>query len=307
MPSPNDITIIGSGPAGLTAAIYLARANIKPVIYAGLQPGGQLTQTTEVENFPGFKDGIMGPELMTIMTAQAERFGTQVIYDSITAVDFSSKPLKLWADKTLIESKAVIIATGATARDLGTEVEKKFSGRGISYCATCDGFFYKGKKVGVIGGGDSAMEEAHYLSHLCSEVVLINRRDEFRASYIMIEKAKSKKNIKIMTPYVLHDAIENNRNFAGIKIKHVKTGEIVDVPMDGLFIAIGHNPNSEIFKKYLEVDSNGFLVTHDFVKTKVPGVFAAGDIADPTFKQAVTAAGMGCQAALTAQKYLEQH
>ncbi len=301
----NDVTIIGSGPAGLTAAIYLARASFTPVIYAGLQPGGQLTITTEVENFPGFKDGILGPTLMADMQAQAERFGAKIVYDVITKVDFSKKPFMLWADKTLIESKAVIIATGATARDLGTSAEKKFGGRGISYCATCDGPFYKGKKVGVVGGGDSALEEACYLSNLCSEVILIHRRQEFRASPIMVQRAKSKSNIKIMTPFTLGDALEEKGQFKGIKAKNTATQEVIDVPLDGLFIAVGHTPNSEIFAPFIEVDAQGYISTHDHVKTRVPGVFAAGDVADPLFKQAVTAAGMGCQAALAVQKFLE--
>jgi thioredoxin reductase (NADPH) len=305
--SPNQVTIIGTGPAGLTAAIYAARAALNPVVYAGLQHGGQLTTTTEVENFPGFEHGIMGPKLMTDMTAQAERFGTKIIYDEITKVDFSSQPLKLWAGDKLIESQTVIIATGATAKTLGLKTESTLMGRGLSTCATCDGFFYRNKRVVVAGGGDSAMEEANYLSKICSEVILIHRRHEFRASKIMADRAKSNPKIKIMTPWIVEDTIADQTGLTGIKIKNAETGEIQTIETTALFMAIGHKPNSDLFKPWVDTDEHGYIVTTKHTATKTPGVFAAGDIADPVFKQAITAAGLGCQAAIQASKFLEGH
>ncbi len=300
-----DVVIVGTGPAGLTAAIYCARASLKPVVYAGLQHGGQLTTTTEVENFPGFENGIMGPKLMADMTAQAERFGTEVIYEMVTKVDLSGDIKKLWLGETEVHAKAVIISTGATARTLGLAHEKELMGRGLSTCATCDGFFYRGKKVAVVGGGDSAMEEASYLAKLADEVYLIHRRDYFRASEIMVDRAKADPKIKFMVPYGVTETLFNDMGLTGIKVKNVETGEEEELAIDGLFYAIGHNPNSEIFKPYVDTDEHGYIVVNDFTKTKTPGVFAAGDIADPNFKQAITAAGMGCQAAIQAQHYIE--
>lgn len=301
----HDVVIIGTGPAGLTAAIYTARAALSPVIYAGIEPGGQLTTTTDVENFPGFENGIQGPQLMKDMTAQAERFGTKVVYDQITKVDLSGDVKILWADDKEIRTKAVIIATGATAKTLGLEGEKELMGRGLSTCATCDGFFYKNKRVAVVGGGDSAMEEATYLAKLCKEVVLIHRRDEFRASDIMVKRAQGTKNITIMTPYTPVATLSDAAGVTGLRIKHGVSGEEQDLDFDGVFYAIGHKPNSDIFRPFVDVDEHGYIDVQDFTKTKTPGVFAAGDIADPHFKQAITAAGMGCQAALQAQHYLE--
>lgn len=303
----NQVTIIGTGPAGLTAAIYCARAALEPLLYAGLQHGGQLTTTTEVENFPGFREGIMGPQLMQDMTAQAERFGTKIIYEEITRVDFSQRPFKLWAGDKLIQSQTVIIATGATAKTLGLPNEAKLMGRGLSTCATCDGFFYKNKRVVVVGGGDSAMEEANYLSKLCSEVILMHRRAEFRASPIMAKRVQENPKIKIMTPYTVDDTIADNSGLKALKIRNLETSEASELAVDGLFMAIGHQPNSKIFSEYLDTDAHGYLKVHNFTETKVKGVFAAGDIADPVFKQAITAAGMGCQAALQAQRFLEHH
>jgi thioredoxin reductase (NADPH) len=276
------------------------------VVYAGLQHGGQLTITTDVENFPGFEHGIMGPKLMAEMSAQAERFGAQIVYDQITKVDFSGPIKKLWAGDQEIQAHAVIISTGATARTLKLKGEAELMGRGLSTCATCDGFFYKGKKVAVVGGGDSAMEEATYLARLCSEVILIHRRSEFRASPIMVDRAMKEQKIKIMTPYHLLETLSDDQGLTGIRIKHAETEEEQDIELDGLFYAIGHDPNSTIFKPYVDTYESGYIKVHEFTKTKTPGVFAAGDIADPYFKQAITAAGMGCQAAIQAQHYLEQ-
>lgn len=302
-----DVVIVGTGPAGLTAAIYAARGGFKTKIYAGTMHGGQLTTTTEVENFPGFEHGIMGPQLMTDMTAQAERFGTEIVYETITKVDFSSRPFKLWADDKLIQANAVIIATGATAKTLGLPNEATLMGRGLSTCATCDGFFYRNKVVAVSGGGDSAMEEANYLSKLCSQVYLIHRRHEFRASKIMVDRAKANPKIKMMIPYTVEEALGDNSGLTGLVLKNVETGKTEQLKVDGFFMAIGHRPNSEIFLPWVDIDDHGYIKTTKHTATKTQGIFAAGDIADPTFKQAITAAGMGCQAAIQAQKFLEGH
>lgn len=301
----NDVTIIGTGPAGLTAAIYAARAGLNPVIYAGIQHGGQLTTTTEVENFPGFTHGIQGPELMKEMTGQAERFGAKIHYQEITKVDFSGKNLKLWSENQLIESKTVIIATGATAKTLGIPHEARLMGRGISTCATCDGFFYRNKKVMVVGGGDSAMEEASYLAKLCSEVILVHRRGTFRASQIMVDRVLKDPKIKLLTPFHVVEPLSDSTGLTGVQLENLETKETSEFKLDGLFMAIGHRPNSAIFADFVDLDSNGYIKTVSHTATKTPGVFAAGDIADPTFRQAITAAGMGCQAAIQAQRYLE--
>jgi thioredoxin reductase (NADPH) len=303
----NDVTVIGTGPAGLTAAIYTTRGGLKTQIYAGVQHGGQLTTTTEVENFPGFAEGIMGPQLMADMTAQAERIGAEVIYEEITKVDFSKKPLRLWAGSQEIQSKTVIIATGATAKTLKLPREAELMGRGLSTCATCDGFFYKNKRVAVIGGGDSAMEESNYLAKLCSEVILIHRRPVFKASNIMLERAKRNPKIKMMVPYETLEPLADASGLKGVKLKNADTGKIEELAVDGLFMAIGHTPNSSVFKGFVDLDENGYVKVTDFTKTKTPGVFAAGDIADHVFRQAITAAGMGCQAGMQAIKYIEEH
>jgi thioredoxin reductase (NADPH) len=301
----NQVTIIGSGPAGLTAAIYAARAGLEPVLYSGLQPGGQLTTTTEIENFPGFEHGIMGPQLMQNMQAQAERFGAKIVADVVTKVDFSGATHKMWVDDKLVESRAVIICTGATAKTLGLPEEARLMGRGISTCATCDGFFYRNKRVIIAGGGDSAMEEASYLSKLASEVYLIHRRDEFRASPIMARRVRENPKIKIITPAQILGALESMKGLTGIKYKNLKSGETHELAADGLFMAIGHKPNSEMFLPWVDLDEHGYIKTSDGGKTKTRGVYAAGDVADPRWKQAITAAGMGCQAALSVQHYLE--
>ena len=301
----NKVTIIGTGPAGLTAAVYAARAALKPVVYAGLQPGGQLTTTTEVENFPGFAEPVMGPKLMDDMTRQASRVGAEIIYKEISKVDFSQKPYKLWAGDEEIESHTVIISTGATARTLGLPDEATLMGRGLSTCATCDGFFYKDKVTAVVGGGDSAMEEATYLANLCSKVYLIHRRDKFAASPIMLERAKNHPKIEFLVPYSVVETPADKSGVVGMIIENSETKERKEIKIDGLFMAIGHTPNSSLFKDFLELDDHGYINTKEFMSTNVPGIFSAGDISDSVFRQAITAAGMGCQAAIQAQRYLE--
>ena len=301
----HQVVIVGTGPAGLTAAIYAARAGLKPIIYAGPQHGGQLTTTTEVENFPGFRDGIMGPELMNVMTAQAERFGTIIQYERINQVGRKGDQLVLWSDSEQILADTVIIATGATAKTLGLPDEAKLMGRGLSTCATCDGFFFRGKRVMVIGGGDSAMEEANYLAKLCSEVILVHRRQDFRASQIMLERAQNNPKITFKTPYKCEKILADASGVTGMTLVHSDTGAKEDCMVDGIFMAIGHTPNSEVFKSWLDTDDHGYAKVRNFCETKTPGVYCAGDIADPIFRQAITAAGMGCQAALLAQRYLE--
>jgi thioredoxin reductase (NADPH) len=300
-----DVVVIGTGPAGLTAAIYTTRGGFKTAIFAGIQHGGQLTTTTEVENFPGFRDPVMGQTLMNDMTSQAERLGAEVIYDEITKVDFSSQPLRLWAGESEIKTKAVIIATGATAKTLGLPHESELMGRGVSTCATCDGFFYKGKRAAVVGGGDSAMEEANYLSKLCSEVLLIHRRPQFRASNIMIERTKNNPKIRMLIPYAVEDTIAGPHGLTAIVVRNLDTNKLEEIPMDGLWMAVGHTPNSRIFKDFVDTDENGYIVVEHGTKTRSPGVFAAGDIADHEFRQAITAAGMGCQAGMQAIRFLE--
>ncbi len=303
----NKVTIIGSGPAGLTAAIYAARAALEPVVYAGLQHGGQLTTTTEIENFPGFAHGIMGPQLMNDMSAQAERVGTKIIFDEITKVDLSKRPFKVWAGDQQIETETLIIATGATAKTLGLPREAELMGRGLSTCATCDGFFYKGKRVVVTGGGDSAMEEANYLTKMCESVLLVHRRDYFRASPIMLERAKKNPKIKFMLPYQIVDTVTDDKGLKAVVLQNADTGDRQVYAADGLFMAIGHKPNSDVFKGQLEMDAAGYIKTGRYTETKIPGVFSAGDISDSVFRQAITAAGLGCQAAMQAQRFLEEH
>lgn len=301
-----DMAIIGTGPAGLTAAIYAARAGYKPVIYAGMQHGGQLTTTTEIENFPGFENGISGPQLMKDMTAQAERVGAEVKYELVVKADLTKPPYKLWTDDNEITAKTVVIATGATAKTLGLKNEAELMGKGVSTCATCDGFFYRNKVVAVVGGGDSAMEEASYLAKLCKQVYLIHRRDVFRASNIMLERAKKIENIKFLVPYNTEELLFDQTGLTGIRVKHLETNVEEDIKLHGYFMAIGHHPNSDVFKEFLDTDEHGYIKTTVHTATAKPGVFAAGDISDPTFKQAITAAGMGCQSALQAIKYLEE-
>lgn len=303
--------IIGSGPAGYTAAIYAARANLNPIMYEGLQPGGQLTTTTEVENFPGYPNGITGPEMMEELKAQASRFGTDVRWGMATAADLSKRPFKVTIDDTkLIEAETLIIATGATAKYLGLEDEQKYAGGGVSACATCDGFFYRGKDVAVVGGGDTAAEEAMYLAGLCKKVYMIVRRDELRASKVMQERVQKTENIEILwkhqTKGLFGDGVVEGAEL--YKNKGEANEEIVKIKIDGFFLAIGHTPNSDIFKEYLNVDDVGYIKTDaNTSKTNVPGVFACGDVMDSTYRQAVTAAGSGCKAAIDAERFLSEN
>ncbi len=300
--------IIGSGPAGYTAAIYAARANLKPVLYTGMEMGGQLTTTTYVDNFPGYPNGITGPEIMQDFKKQAERFGADIRFGVATNADFSGRKHKVTIDENkIIEADAVIIATGATARYLGLEAEKKYTGMGVSACATCDGFFYKQKDVAVVGGGDTAAEEATYLAGLCNKVYMIVRRNVLRASKAMQEKVLNTKNIEILWEHQAIDLFGENgvEGAVLVKKKGTQQEEIVKIKIDGFFLAIGHTPNSDIFKKYLETDEVGYIKTVPGTsKTNVPGVFAAGDVQDPHYRQAVTAAGSGCMAAIDAERYL---
>jgi thioredoxin reductase (NADPH) len=299
--------IIGSGPAGYTAAIYAARANISPILYEGLQPGGQLTTTTEVENFPGYPDGVTGPVMMEDFKKQALRFGADIRWGVVTNADLSSYPFRIKTDEgTKLLADSLIIATGATAKYLGLESERKLMGFGVSACATCDGFFYKGQDVAVVGGGDSACEEALYLSGLCRKVYLIHRRDELRASKIMQERIRSKENIEILWSHLPKD-ITGNQNVDGVILTNLKTGEEVKIGVQGFFLAIGHKPNSDIFKDYLETDDVGYIRTKPGTsKTSVEGVFACGDVQDPNYRQAVTAAGSGCMASIDAERWLRE-
>ncbi|UCH95563.1 MAG: thioredoxin-disulfide reductase [Candidatus Aminicenantes bacterium] len=303
-----EVIIIGSGPAGLTAAIYTARANLEPLVFEGYQPGGQLMITTEVENFPGFRDGIMGPELMEELRAQAERFGAEFVTADVTRVELKPDKKIVWEEDDAYEAKAVIIATGATANLLGFENEKRLMGRGVSACATCDGFFFTNKEVCVVGGGDSAMEEATFLTRYASKVYIIHRRDQFRASKIMTQKAKDNPKIQFILNSVVEDVLGDEKVTA-VKIKNKLTGDISELKVDGMFVAIGHTPNTKLFAGQVQMDEKGYLVTctdkSRITATSVPGVFACGDVQDSHYRQAVTAAGSGCAAALDAEHYIE--
>lgn len=297
--------IIGSGPAGYTAAIYAARANLNPVMYEGLEPGGQLTTTTDVENFPGYPEGVTGPEMMEDMKKQAQRFGTDVRFGIATASDLSQRPFKVTVDNNKeIEAETLIIATGATAKYLGLESEEKFKGQGVSACATCDGFFYKGQDVAVVGGGDTAAEEATYLAGICNKVYLIIRKDHMRASKVMQERVKSTKNIEVLYKHNTKEVVGDETGVNGAIVVD-DTGNETQIDIKGFFVAIGHKPNSDIFKDYLEMDNVGYIKTIPGTsKTNVEGVFACGDVQDPVYRQAVTAAGSGCRAAMDAERFL---
>jgi len=301
------VVIIGSGPAGLTAALYTARANLKPLLIEGLEAGGQLMLTTMVENWPGFRDGIMGPDLMAEMRAQAERFGAEIVQGNVTSVDLKQRPFPIaLADGRSVLADALIIATGASARWLDIGSDRKLSGHGVSTCATCDGYFFRGKPIAVVGGGDSALEEATYLTRFASKVILIHRRDTLRASKIMQDKARANAKIAWALDSEVEDIKDSGRGeVTSMVLRNNKTGARTEVPVSGVFVAIGHTPNTLLFRGQLEMDQNGYILTHDGAKTSIPGVFACGDVQDHIYRQAITAAGSGCMAALDAEHYIE--
>ena len=299
------VVIVGSGPAGLTAAIYTARADLKPLMIEGMERGGQLMLTTDVENYPGFPDGIMGPELMEDFRKQAERFETRIMSYDVTKVDFSQRPFKIWVEEDLYEAETVIISTGASARWLGLESETRLRGHGVSACATCDGFFFRGKEIAVIGGGDSAAEEALFLTKFASKVYVIHRRDELRASKIMANRVLKHDKIEVIWDTMVEEVLGEDL-VSGLRIRNRVTDEVSELPVEGMFLAIGHTPNTSIFADQIDLDEKGYILTGENTMTSVPGVFAAGDVADHVYRQAITAAGMGCQAAIDAERWLDE-
>ncbi len=307
MPSIRNVIIIGSGPAGLTAALYTARANLQPLMIEGIEAGGQLMLTTEVENFPGFRNGILGPDLMGEMRAQAERFGTEIIQGNVTSVDACSSPIIVKTTEAEYRAKSLIIATGASARLLGLPSERTLMGHGVSTCATCDGYFFRGQEIAVVGGGDSAMEEAVFLTRFASKVTVVHRRGTLRASKIMQDKARANPKIAWLLDHeveAIHDT--GKGEVTSMVVRSNKTGEKTEIPVSGVFVAIGHTPNTSLFRGQLELDQNGYIVTHDGSKTSVDGVFACGDVQDHIYRQAITAAGSGCMAAIDAEHYLDK-
>lgn len=298
------LIIIGSGPAGLTAAIYAARGGLDPLMIEGLEAGGQLMLTTDVENYPGFPDGVMGPELMELFRKQAERFGARILRSNVTKVDLSQRPFKVWISEEEYEAETVVVATGATARWLGVPGEDKLRGHGVSACATCDGFFFKDREIVVVGGGDSAMEEALFLTRFASKVTIVHRRDEFRASKIMATRALEHDKIDVRWNSVVEEILGED-TVTGVRLRNVLTDEVEVFPTEGVFMAIGHTPNTQVFGDQLKVNEKGYLETFDNTMTSIPGVFGAGDVVDFTYRQAITAAGMGCEAAIDAEKWLE--
>ncbi len=304
----HQLIILGSGPAGYTAAIYAARANLNPVIIQGIQPGGQLTTTTDVDNYPGYKDGVQGPEMMEDFKEQAERFGTEMIWDHINTTDLSSRPFKLSGDDGEYTCDALILATGASAMYLGLESEEKFNGKGVSACATCDGFFYRNQDVIVVGGGDTAVEEAIYLANICKTVTLVHRRDALRAEKIMQDKLMSLDNVHIEWNHVLDEVLGDDSGVTGVRLRSTVDEATKELTVHGVFIAIGHKPNTDFVKGQLDMDDTGYIITQGkSTATSMTGVFAAGDVADPVYRQAVTSAGEGCKAALDAERFLSQH
>ena len=302
-----NVIIVGSGCAGLTAAIYAARAGLKPMVIEGHEPGGQLSLTTHVENYPGFPEGILGPELIDNMRKQAHKFGAEFQAGSVTEADLSHRPFRITAGQHMYETRTLIIAAGASARLLGLPGEKELIGHGVSTCATCDGYFFRGKPIAVVGGGDSAMEEANFLSRYASRVYLIHRRNEFRASKIMVDRVKANEKVEWITPYVIDEIRAPQGLVIGVRLKHAQNASLRELDLDGMFVAIGHDPNSAVFRGKLEMDPNGYLIPRHGSLTSVPGVFIAGDVQDHRYRQAVTAAGSGCMAALDAEKFLEEH
>ena len=305
MTDVRELIVIGGGPAGYTAALYAARANLNPLVIEGFAFGGQLMITSDVENYPGFRDGIMGPELMATMRAQAERFGAEMLSDDVTRVDFSERPFRVYVGDDEYLAKAVIVATGATARQLGLDTEVALQGRGVSYCAVCDAAFFRGQEVVVVGGGDSALEEASFLAKFANNVTVVHRRDEFRASAIMVDYAKSKDNVEFAFNAVVTEVLGEDGKMTGVRLRDTVTGEERELAAGGLFVAIGHDPTTGLFKDVLDMDEAGYLITRGgSTETNIEGVFAAGDVVDHVYRQAVTAAGMGCMAALDAERWL---
>ena len=308
MSDEREVIIIGGGPAGYTAALYSARANLRPLVVEGFNWGGQLMITSDVENYPGYADGVMGPEMMRDFRAQAERFGTEFLTDDVTRVDFSERPFRIWVGDDEYRTESVIVATGATARQLGLDSERALHGRGVTYCATCDAAFYRDREVVVVGGGDSAMEEALFLTRFASKVTIVHRRDEFRASQIMVDRAEANEKIAFLTPYVVEEVLGvEGGKLSGMRLRNTETGEALDFATDGLFVAIGHDPTTGLFLDQLDHDEAGYLITKGkTTETNIPGVFAAGDVQDHVYRQAVTAAGSDCAAALDAERFLAE-
>jgi thioredoxin reductase (NADPH) len=303
-----DVIVIGGGPAGYTAALYAARANLHPLVIEGFQWGGQLMITSDVENYPGYPEGILGPQMMADFRRQAERFGTEFVTDDVTKVDFSERPFRVWVGDDEYLARTVIVSTGASARQLGLESEVALQGRGVTYCATCDGAFYRDKEVVVVGGGDSAMEEALFLTRFASKVTVVHRRGEFRASQIMTDRARANEKVEFLTPYVVEDVLGvQEGKLTAVRLRNVETDEVLEYPTDGLFVAIGHDPNTKLFVDQLDHDAAGYLITKPrSTETNIPGVFAVGDVQDHTYRQAITAAGSGCMGALDAERFLAE-
>lgn len=302
-----DVVIIGSGPAGYTAAVYTGRAQLNPMVFAGANSGGQLMLTTDVENYPGFPEGIMGPELMENFRKQAERFGAEIHYEDVIEVDFSSRPYKVKSTSQEVEAKTIIISTGASAKMLGLESESRLMGHGVSTCATCDGFFFRGQEIAVVGGGDSAMEEAVFLTKFADKVTVIHRRGELRASKIMQQKAFDNPKVEFMWHSAITEVLEEDGKVSGVEVENLESGDKSTLPLTGVFVAIGHTPNTALFEGQLDLHDNGYIKTNEVTRTSAEGVFACGDVQDFTYRQAITAAGSGCAAAIDAERWLEHH